>query len=254
MGKHNMKHIYAFESNEDYKKYQKVIERFSTKLEKYQKLLQENFKLIDLPKGIVWTTERLATTVFSNIPIPAFTNKDIIYITPDLTAWRELFLEQLDGLKHDEVEVFYKNISEDHVFSIVAHELTHHSDLFMDEFDDDRDDSIWFEEGMCEYMGKKFTLDEEEFTAVTEVEAALVEMFKEKYGTHTLDAFGASSYEGNLTSIMFDYWRSFLAIKYLVEERANGDIMQVFNAYHAWDKAGRKVPLTKYFQVEDLFK
>ncbi len=249
-----MRHIYAFEKKEEYTKYHERIERFSIKLQKYQKVLEENFKLVDLPKGIVWTTEELATTVFSNTPIPAFTNKDIIYITPDFVAWQDLFLRQLDGRKNDKIEAFYKNMSEDHVFSIVAHELIHHSDLFLDEFDDEREDSIWFEEGMCEYMGRKFTLNEIEFTAISEVEAALVEMFKEKYGNHTLDAFGSSSYEGNLTSIMFDYWRSFLTIKYLVEERANGDIMKVFTTYHEWDKAGRKVPLTKYFQVEDLFK
>lgn len=249
-----MKHIYAFETSEDYEKYQEIVEIFSAKLTKYQHILEEEFKLIDPPKGIVWTTEVLAMTVFSNIPIPAFTNKDIIYITPDLAAWRNLFLRQLDGRKSAKVEAFYKNMPEDHVFSIVAHELTHHSDLFLDEFDDERGDSIWFEEGMCEYLGRKFTLDEDEFTAITEVETELVEMFKTDYGNHSLDAFGSSSYEENLTSVMFDYWRSFLAIKYLVEERASGNVMQIFKEYHSWDEAGRSIPLTEYFKLDNLLK
>ena len=40
----------------------------------------------------------------------------------------------------------------DHVFCVLAHELTNHIELFPDEFEDERYDSIWFEEGMCEYM------------------------------------------------------------------------------------------------------
>ena len=140
-------------------------------------------------------------------------------------------------------------MSENHLFTIVAHELTHHSDLFLDEFDDERVDSIWFEEGMCDYLSRKMTLDEIEFTQITEVELELVEMFKGEYGKHSLDKFGSSSYQGNLTSIMFDYARSYLAVRFLVEVRANNDIKQVFSEYHRWDKEGRKVPLTEYFQL-----
>jgi len=43
-----------------------------------------------------------------------------------------------------------------------------------------------------------------------------VEMFKEDYGEHSLDEFGSHSYQGSLTSIMFDYWRSYLSVKYLI--------------------------------------
>ena len=70
-----MRNIYAFEGKEDYIKYQGIIERFSAKLEKYQKIMVEDYELIDPPKGIVWTTEELATSVFADIPIPAYTNK-----------------------------------------------------------------------------------------------------------------------------------------------------------------------------------
>ena len=98
---------------------------------------------------------------------------------------------------------------------------------------------------MCEYLPRKILLSEVEFNEITKVESELVEVFKEKYGKHSLDEFGKSSYQGSLTSIMFDYWRSFLAVKYLVEVCANNDVNLVFDKYHKWDKEGRKLPLTE---------
>ncbi|WP_117161005.1 hypothetical protein [Paraliobacillus sp. X-1268] len=235
-----MKQIYAFESKEDFDKYKGVIDRFLERLAEYQLELEEKFALKDLPKGIVWTTEELATNVFSDIPIPAFTNKDIIYISPDISAWRDLFVQQLEDRKKPRIKKYYESLSENHLFTILGHELTHHSDLFVDDFDEEREDGIWFEEGMCEYLPRKVILDQVEFNEITNVELELVRMFKEKYGNHSLDAFGIASYQGSLTSIMFDYWRSFLAVKFLVEERSNNDIQQVFKEYHNWHNEGRK--------------
>ena len=249
-----MKQIYAFESKRDYEKYQDTIERFQNKLVTYQQELEQNYALNDLPKAIVWTTGELATTTFSEIPIPAFTNKDIIYISPDVRYWRNLFVQQLEGREHPRIKAFYENLSEEHIFAIVGHELMHHSDLFVGEFDDDDwEDSIWFEEGMCEYLSKKLILDEEAFNEITNIESELVEMFKDTYGHHSIDAFGEASYQGSLTSIMFDYWRSFLAVKYLVEEQANHDVKQVFKAYQEWHTNGRKEPLSVYIGIQSLF-
>lgn len=248
-----MKHIYAFEKKEDYEKYQSIIERFRKRLIEFQQVLEKDYALRDLPKGIVWTSVELATTTFSDVPIPAFTNRDLIYISPDLSSWRELFISQLEGRSNTKIEDFYENLSEDHIFTIVGHELMHHSDLFLDDFDEEREDGIWFEEGMCEYLPRKFLLDEEEFTSISNVEEELVDMFKAKYGDHSLEAFGSASYQGSLTSIMFDYWRSFLAIKYLVEEKANHDMKQVFRDYHRWHEEGRKVTLLEHFGIQHLF-
>ncbi|ASK63969.1 hypothetical protein CFK37_18300 [Virgibacillus phasianinus] len=248
-----MRHIYAFESKDDYIKYQEIIERFSEKLKKYQKLMEEEFELIDPPKGIVWTTEELATSVLADQFAPAYTNENVIHFSPDLESWKALFIKQLEGRKNARIERFYKNLSENQLFTLVAHELTHHLDLFLDDFDDEREDSIWFEEGMCDYLARKMTLNKVEFKEITEVESELVKMFNEDYGNHSLDVFGSGSYQGSLTSIMFDYWRSFLSIKYLVEVRANHDIKQVFKDYHKWDKEGRVVPLTAYFELNTWF-
>jgi len=92
-----------------------------------------------------------------------------------------------------------------------------------------------------------------EFNKITVVEMEMVEMFKGKYGHHSLDEFGNANYQGSLTSIMFDYWRSFLAVKCLVEERFHHDIQEAFNEYQKWHKEGRVKPLTAYFKLENFF-
>lgn len=248
-----VKHIYAFEKLEQYESFQHQIEGFSKRLHDYEKILKEQYALSSTPKGVVWTSEELATTTFSQIPLPAFTNKNLIYMSPDIEAWRKLFIQQLEDQELPHIHRFYENYSENHLFVILAHELTHHSDLFFDEFDDEREDSIWFEEGMCFYLPRKLLLNEKEFEQITAIEAELVEVFKEKYGQHSLDEFGSSSYKGSLTSIIYDYWRSYLAVKYLVEDWANGEIHQVFNAYHQWYDNGRKIPLTQYFGLRSTY-
>lgn len=248
-----MKHIYAFERKEEYEKHQDIIQRFGEKLNEYQIILEKHYGLTELPKGVIWTNEELATKVFSNIPIPAYTNKDLIYMSPDIETWRNILLRQLDEKELPDVRKFFESYSENHLFIILAHELTHHSDLFLDEFEDERENSIWFEEGMCFYLPRKILLSETEFNEITNVETKLFEAFKDQYGKHSLEDFGSSSYQGSLSSIMFDYWRSYLSVKYLVEERANNDVKQVFDTYHKWDREGRKVPLTQYFELSPLF-
>lgn len=245
-----MKHIFAFESIEEYAEYEPIIQRFQERLADYLHTLQQNYALTDKPKGIVWTSAELATSVLSEIPIPAYTNKDLIYFSPDLGAWRSLFLGQLDGKVLPHIREFYDNYSENHLFTIVAHELTHHSDLFPDDFDEEREDSIWFEEGMCEYLPRKLLLSAAEFADIAAVEQELVAEFADQYGSRPLDEFGSGSYGAGMSSIMFDYWRSFLAVRYLVEERFGNDIQAVFAKYHRWHNDGRRVSLTEHFGLE----
>lgn len=248
-----MKHIFALETATDFENYKIIIDRYKESLDQYLSILKENFALHDLPKGIVWTTAELASDAFSK-PIPAFTNKDLIYMSPDVVEWRTFFLQMLNDYPNPTVKEFYKHMSEEHVLTIAGHEFTHHSDLFIDEFDDERADSIWFEEGMCDYLARKHMLSETDFNEITAIETMLVEDFKKQYGQHRLDDFGSGSYENNVTRILFDYWRSYLSVKFLVEEWANHDIKKVFRKYHDWHNEGRQMPLTKYFGVEDLFK
>lgn len=248
-----MKHIFAFESIEDYKKHQDTIQRFDKKLKEYQQILENDYALKDLPKGILWTNEELATTVFSEVPIPAYTSKNLIYMSPDIETWRNILVKQLDCKELPDVRKFYENFSENQVFIILAHELTHHSDLFLDEFEDEREECIWFEEGMCFFLPRKILLSEKELNEITYAETKLVEAFNDQYGQHSIDNFGTNTYQGKLSSIMFDYWRSYLTVKYLVEVHANNNLKDVFKEYHNWHKKGRKVPLTQYFGLNSFF-
>ncbi|RDI45630.1 hypothetical protein [Falsibacillus pallidus] len=244
-----MKNIYAFENKEDYQKYEPIIQRMSLNLKEYQHHLEERYNLNILPRRIVWTSHELAVNTFSSIPIPAFTNKDLIYISPELHHWRKLFQQQLDGRDLPSIQNFYESFGENHLLVILAHELTHHSDLFLDEFDNERRDSIWFEEGMCFYLPRRILLSEKEFNEITLVETTLVETFKDHYGNHSLDEFGKCAYEGTLTSIMFDYWRSYLAVKNLVDKQKDKNPLALFSDYRNWHEDGRKIPLTEYFHV-----
>lgn len=51
-------------------------------------------------------------------------------------------------------------------------------------------------------------------------------------------------YGGYLSSIFYEYWRSYLAVKELVEQHQN-DPLLVIKAYHQWHDKGRKVPFTQ---------
>ncbi|TQR21692.1 hypothetical protein [Psychrobacillus vulpis] len=241
-----MKSILAFESSQEAVSYEMITKEMMEKLKGYQQVLEKHFQLTTLPKGVIWTNAELAMTTFSNIPIPAFTREDFIYMSPQVEVWQNLMVAQLEDKEMVDIRTFYQNFNSEHLFIVLAHELTHHIDLFVDEFEDDRHDSIWFEEGMCFYLPRKYCLSEGTFQEITGIEQLLVESFTEAYGSHNLDDFGYASYQGSLSSIMFDYWRSYLKVKSLVEF-ADGDVEQVFNWYKKWHEKGREIPLTKYF-------
>lgn len=246
-----MKQVFAFENEKAFHELQEIGDRLFKRLESYKEVLKQDFALSDLPKGVVWTSDELATTVFSNLPIAAFTNKNLIYMSPDLPKWRQLFLGQLEKRDIPTAHKFYENFSENHLFIILAHELTHHIDLFPDEFDE-REDSIWFEEGMCEYLPRKLLLTDKEFDEISAIEKELVGVFTGEYGNRSIDEFGSNSYTASLSSIMFDYWRSFLSVKYLVEDCFQNNVNLVFEEYHKWDKEGRKLSLTEHFGLNKI--
>ena len=254
-----IKQIFAFETKADYERYEADINYLIEKLQQYEMFLKENFKLIHMPTSIVWTSSELATTVFSNIPVPAFTNQHTIYMTPSVEEWRTFYLSQLENEmllneeNIEEIKQYFNTITLDHVFCILAHELTHHIELFPDEFDDDRTDGIWFEEGMCEYLSQKFTLTQERYDKLRAIDNKMIALFKPKYGQFSIDQFGMGSYEQHsLAAVMLNYWRSAAAIHFLVEERYEGNVKQVFDLYHEWHISGRKEKLTDYFGVNDF--
>ncbi|WP_342567934.1 hypothetical protein MKY09_06830 [Psychrobacillus sp. FSL K6-4046] len=246
-----MKHIYAFETPYEAVKYLEVIESFKVKLNEFKALLEKEYELNDSPRGFIWTPGDIATSVFSDVPIPAYTNRHLVYMTPDIMEWRIFFMNIYENVEDEFIKDFYRNFKEEDILTIAGHEMVHHIDLFPDEFDEERE-SIWFEEGMCDYIARKNLMTPESFETITKVESAVVAYFNEQFGSRSIDQFGTDSYSNDITSIMFDYCRSFLTIQYLVEEQANNNPLEVFKRYNQWHEAGRKEPLSTYFNVENL--
>jgi len=102
---------------------------------------------------------------------------------------------------------------------------------------------------MVEYISRQYFLTEEEFEAETRVNQQLVDLLKERYGNHSLEQFGKSTYEGDYASIFFEYWRSFLTVKQIVEDY-KGDIKAVFASYHKWNEECNGQTLLEWFDVE----
>lgn len=248
-----MKHIYGVETKEELIKYQQFVEKIQPKLDKYLEFLKEEYDVIDLPRTIIWTSEEIATSLISDLPVPAYTNEYRVVLCPDIKAWHNIYLKQLDNMdKNTEtyktLEEYYNNISENYMLQILGHELAHHSELFLDDFDSPLSNGIWFEEGMVEYISRQYFLTKEEFEAEAHFNQQLVDFFKEKYGSHSLEDFGEATYEGDYASIFFEYWRSFLAIKGIIEDH-NGDIHKAFEAYHKWNETGSDKTLVEWFKV-----
>ena len=252
-----MKQIYAFESIPDYENYKDEIDLLNKKLKTYKELLINQFELKELPKSIVWTSSKNATTVFSQVPVPAYTNRETIYMSPSVSEWKAFYLSLFNGeelennVEIEYIKKYFQSLTIDDVFCILAHELTHHIELFPDEFEEERNNSIWFEEGMCEYLSQRMTLSEQRYKELRKNENSLIKIFKPKYGDFSLDDFGIGSYnQTSLASIMLNYWRSTAAVHFLVECSYEGDVMKVFSKYEDWHEKGRQQPLTEYFGVE----
>lgn len=252
-----MKHLYGVETKEELDKYQKFVERIQPRLDEYLKFLQTEYAVRDLPRTILWTGKEAATSLISDIPVPAYTNEYRVVMTPDIEAWRSLYLKQLEGIENQKEneaarqsikEYYLKELSENHIMQILGHELAHHSEWFLEDFDSALSDGIWFEEGMVEYISRRYFLTEEEFEQEAFYNQQLVNLLKEKYGTHSLEKFGQATYEGDYASIFFEYWRSFLAVKKVIEDY-NGNIRKVFHSYHEWHEKNNGQTLVEWFQV-----
>jgi len=220
-----MNHIFAVESAEELSAYQDFVRSIDEKLRGYIAALHEQFAVNELPKTIVWTSKKIATELISDIPVPAYTNDHRIVMTPDLNTWRDIYLAQLDGLSGDPVDLIraYYNtaLTDNHILQILGHELAHHSSYFPDS---DYQSGIWFEEGMVEYISRRWFLSDREYDEMAHINRLLVELLTPKYGNHPLEEFGAETYSGSYGSIFFEYWRSFLAVQKVVDAY-NGDVI-----------------------------
>ncbi|SFF97316.1 hypothetical protein SAMN05216353_11669 [Halobacillus alkaliphilus] len=206
------------------------------------------------PRGIIFHDLKSATELYSTIPLPAYTSRDLIHINPLIDTWKDIFLSTTRGLI--KAEQYYKHLSIDDIAVIAAHELTHHADFFHSEFEDwDEEENMWFEEGMCFYIPRKMILSTDKFNEIMEVERSLIELYKPEYGEYTIDLFGDSGYRGGnglgYSSAFYDYWRSTNIVNLLIEKYCNGDMNKLIESYKNWVNNSAERNLQKFF-IDDF--
>ncbi len=244
-----MKHIFAVQNQAELLAYQSFLEKHRAELWQYLTFLKDPYCVVQLPRSVVWADQETATYLISDLPIPAYTNEFRTVFCPEIEVWKRIYLSQLELLPNSQIREYYETeLTVNHILQILGHEFVHHSELFLDGFEEALESGIWFEEGMCEYISRAYFLTESQFQREAQINAMLVELFRDRYGSSSLEQFGAGTYQGDYAGIFFQYWRSFLAVQEIVE-RFGGDIAAVFRSYHQWDRLGRKNALTEWFSV-----
>ena len=223
-----------------------------TYLKKYEASLNAFTSIEKPPRGIVFHDLESATKLYSTIPLPAYTSRDLIHLTPLLETWKQIYLTTTNGVK--EAEDYYRNLEMVDVAEIAAHEMTHHADFFHSEFEgweEENASDMWFEEGICFYLPRKLLMSSERFEKVMEVERLLIEAYKEEYGEYSLDAFGEAGYRGgdnmDYSAAFYDYWRSTRTVTRLIDEYCGGDVQRLIDCYRKWIDGGEKGRLQDFF-------
>lgn len=238
-----MKYVYAATNEEEFLQYRDFATKHNGRLQAYISFLKSSYQVCSFPGAVVFASSETASGLLSDIPIPAYTNEHRTMFCPDLSSWREIYLKQTDD---PEIQSYYlSGLSENHILQILGHEFVHHSDLFIDEaFDRSR----WFEEGICEYISRRYFLTDEEFEAEARINEMLVREFESKHGVLRLEEFCADTYAEGYESIFCFYWKSFLAVKQLTE-LFNCDLNAVFSEYRRWFETKTPMPLSLWMQL-----
>ena len=243
-----MENLYLVKDETQLAAFRDFVAKNAAKLQDYLAFLRDEFEVYDLPQAIIWSDFDSATQIIREIPVPAYTNDKRMVMTPELPVWKDLYLLQLENYETSHqtraIESHYKSLSGNSLLQIVGHELAHWSEHFLDDFDG-YGAYIWFEEGMAEYISRKYFFTDEEFRAEKAYNQSLVKLFQKKHGWHSLNDFGTSTYQGNYASIFYEYWRSFLTVDRLVENL--GSVQAVFNSYHHWENTDKTLPLLDWF-------
>ncbi|EGJ44143.1 hypothetical protein [Streptococcus sanguinis] len=243
-----MENLYLVKDENQLVAFRDFVAKNAAKLQDYLAFLKDEFAVYDLPQAIIWSDFDSATQIIREIPVPAYTNDKRMVMTPELPVWKDLYLLQLENYETSHqtraIESNYQSLSENSLLQIVGHELAHWSEHFLDDFDG-YGAYIWFEEGMAEYISRKYFFTDEEFRVEKACNQSLVELFQKKHGWYSLNDFGTSTYKGNYDSIFYEYWRSFLTVDKLVENL--GSVQAVFNSYHHWENTDKTLPLLDWF-------
>lgn len=244
-----MRHIYAFENLLQAPIHD--IEWLKQQLEPFQQWLGSDFAVHDTPKGFIWTTWELATNFFRDKkPLAAYTSEDFVYLSPELEAWKSFYSEAFSD-SPEPIRTYFDGITLNEILTIAGHELVHHSDFFVDDFGDDYERYIWFEEGMCDYIARKHLLGRAQFDERLAIEQAIVQHYDQQFGQQALDDFGQATYaRQNLTEIFYEYCRSFIAVQQLVDVQYKGDLAAVFRIYEDWHAKGRQTSLAACFTIK----
>ncbi|TGB04940.1 hypothetical protein [Halobacillus salinus] len=210
----------------------------------------ESLTTFKSPRGIIFHDLKSATELYSTIPLPAYTSRDLIHINPLIDTWKDIFLSTTRGLL--KAEQYYKNLSMDDIAVIAAHELTHHADFFHSEFEDwDEEENMWFEEGLCFYIPRKMILSPDKFNEIMDVERHLIELYKGDYGEYTIDLFGESADQGgndfSYASAFYDYWRSTHIVRVLIEDYCDGEMCKLMDCYKDWVNDSYGIYLQNFF-------
>lgn len=128
-----MEHIYAVETAGELARCQSLVQAMLPALNGYVRLLREQYAVAALPRAVVWTSEKVATRLVSDIPLPGYTNEYRVVLCPDPEVWRALYLRQLEpyqaaaaadpdlAARCERVRAYYANeLTQRHVLQILA--------------------------------------------------------------------------------------------------------------------------------------
>lgn len=244
--KEEMKHLFLAENAEELNNLQSLTEGFAPILNEYLDYLKMNFQVVELPRSIVWAGFETEVNSVSDLPLPAYTNDYRTVMNPQIEVWRRLYLKQTDAYTESEsvkkVKQYYEKFNMHNVLQILGHEMAHHSDLFLDET---YETEMWFEEGMAEYISRRYFLTDEEYAAEKETNRILAALYDEKFGRPKLNDFSRSAYGRDIVHIFYAYWRSFLAVD-AAAEKYGGNALKVFESYRRWYDEGAKCSLENW--------
>ncbi|MBQ9265230.1 MAG: elongation factor Tu [Clostridia bacterium] len=225
-----MEYIFAAQNDAEFNYFHLFVKQYEGVLSNFIGLLKSKYKVQSLPRCIVLTSARTATELISDIPIPAYTNDYRVVFVPQLDTWKNTYLRQLDSYENSadvkEIRSYYEaKLNDRHLLQIIGHELTHHSELFSDEIYENG--GAWFEEGLVEYISRKYFLSASEFEDEVRINKKLVELYEQSHPQRPIALFGDSK---DYATIYYDYWRAFIKIMEAVDH-CGGDELTVLLRY-----------------------